>query len=46
MSLLDREYFATLRARVGKLAQGEFLSWRMLGLMTLMMWNYLFFSRC
>lgn len=43
MSLLDREYFATLRARVGKLAQGEFLSWRMLGLMTLMMWNYLFF---
>lgn len=43
MSLLDREYFATLRARGGKLAQGEFLSWRMLGLMTLMMWNYLFF---
>lgn len=43
MSLLDREYLATLQARVGKLAQGEFLSARMLGLMTLMMWNYLFF---
>lgn len=39
----NHEYRAVLSARTGKLAQGEFLSPRMLGLMTLMMWNYLFF---